>query len=47
MPQERLDIMWEEMSAFTAFMLNIPTYISFVPIFPTYISFVPIFPIRA
>ncbi len=27
--QERLDIMWEEMSAFTAFMLNIPTRFEF------------------
>ncbi|MEO2176000.1 MAG: M3 family oligoendopeptidase [bacterium] len=28
-PQERLDIMWEEMSALTAFMLNIPTRFEF------------------
>ena len=27
--QERLDIMWEEMSAFTAFLLNIPTRFEF------------------
>jgi len=28
-PQQRLDIIWEEMSAFTAFMLNIPTRFEF------------------